>query len=278
MKATLLRMALPVVCLLSAALPAQEPAKPASPSYFQTLVYIKTPPGKGPDYVQFSAETTRKLMQSRANVGEIFSWTLLRAVMPVGQEARADYLVSILSEGSPRPPLSNPEMDEALKKAGIAMSAEEYIDKRASLTTLVAQEMWRIMSRVGAPQKGHYLVLNHMKVKDAAAYTEFERTVWQPMAEEWVRQGAMSGWIHATKMLPSGTETPYSAYTADMYPSWKTAFAEREPLKSVFEKVHAGKNYNETFENGMKLRELARRELWVVVDRVEKSTGQTPTQ
>jgi len=116
---------------------------------------------------------------------------------------------------------------------------------------------------------GHFLYLNMMKVHDVPAYIEFEDKTWRPMAEEWVKQGAMSGWIFATKVLPGGTDTTYSAYSADMFPTWEAAFAVRPP-QPVFEKVHPGKKYDQLSAELAKLRNLGRRELWEIVERVEK--------
>jgi hypothetical protein len=274
MKASLLRFALPVIGLMTATLQGQQPATPV---YTQTLNYVKVTPGKSSEYEQLLNESSRKVAQVRANAGEILSWTLLRAVMPAGQEARADYILSTISEGPPPPPSTRASFEENMKKAGAKMTAAEFLEKRNALSALVATEMWRPQVRVGAPEKGHYIMINNMKVKDAAAYSAFERDMWRPMAEEWAKQGAMSGWIFATKMLPAGTETPYTAYSADMFPSWKAAFDARN-TQATFEKVHPGKKYQDFADSIPKLRELARRELWVVVDRVVKSSGEKSTQ
>ena len=267
MKATLVRIALPVLCLATAAV--LNGQQPTTPVYTQTLTYLKVPTGKGDEYLAFFNETSKKMAQVRANAGEILSYTLLRSVYPAGEEARANYLVSIIFEGAPQPPASRSKMETDLKKAGVKMSIDEFLKKRTSLATLVAQEMWRPQARVAAPKVGHYIFINQMKVLDAPNYFTFEQTVWRPLAEEWVKQGAMSGWIFATKMLPGGTDAPYTAYSADMFPSWQAVFAPR-PSQPIFAKVHAGKNYDETMSQISKLRSLGRRELWVVVERVEK--------
>lgn len=269
MKATRFGFALPVLALVTAALDAQQPAPT---TYTQTLTYIKVAPGKAAEYEQLLNETLMKVSQLRADSGEIISWTLLRCVLPAGQEARASHVISVISEGPPLAPTTRAELGIALQKAGVTISVEEFYQKRRDLSSLVASEIWRPQQRVAAPKKGHYLYLNHMKVHDAAAYAEFEKNIWRPMAEEWVKRGEMSGWIFATKVLPGGTETAHSAYSADMFPTWQAAFGMRSSLQSIFEKVHPGKNYDDVVLKGLKLRDLARRELWVVVERVEKST------
>jgi hypothetical protein len=267
MKLSTVSSALAVLGMFASPLAAQPPA--SAPDYYQSLSYVKTAPGKNSEYVQLLRDTVMKSAQIRADAGEIVSWTLLRAVYPDGEEARANYLISVISERTPQRTRARDELAADFKKAGVTMKADDYIAKRDNLRTLIATEMWRPRVRVAAPAKGHFLFLNMRKVHDAAAYIEFENTMWRPMAEEWVRQGAMSGWIFATKVLPAGTETVYTAYSADMFPSWAAAFATRA-AQPIFEKVHAGKNYQEFSAKIPKLRDLARREMWEVIERVEK--------
>lgn len=271
MNRSLLRLALPAFCLLAAHLPGQPATKqPAGPVITQHITYLKTAPGKGGAWLKMTREETMKAAQVRADAGEILSWTLLRSVYPVGEEARADYMISVLTEGPPRRPGGDAALEASLKQAGLRLTTNEYWSKREGIVTRVGAELWRIRERVAAPQKGHYLHLNFMKVHEAAAYTDFESKVWRPLAESWVKEGAMSGWIFATKILPAGTETPYSAYSADMYPTWEAAFTSRA-TQATFEKVHPGKSYQEASASIPKLRALAKRELWLVVERVEKS-------
>jgi hypothetical protein len=211
-----------------------------------------------------------RVAQVRANAGEILSWSLLRSVFPAGTEARADYVISVITQGPPPAPQGNAGLEANLKKAGINVTTADYWAKRNAVSARVAAELWRLRERVAAPQKGHYLYLNSMKVHDASAYNEFEASVWRPIAEAWVKEGAMSGWLYATKMLPGGTDTPYSAYSADMFPTWEAAFKSRS-LQAAFEKVHPGKSYFEAATNMNKLRSLAKREMWQIVERVEKA-------
>jgi len=178
-------------------------------------------------------------------------------------------MISTIAEGAPRAPIGREGFEKALQKAGVSMPVSDWYAKRDSLSSLVSTEMWRPRIRLGAPQKDHYLFLNYMKVHDAPEYIDFENNVWRPMAEEWVKEGSQSGWVFATKVLPSGTDTTYAAYSADIYPSWDAAFKQRS-VRTTFDKIHSGKNFQQTMDRLPKLRDLARRELWVVVERVAK--------
>jgi len=264
MRAKKLLLTLSVIWMMAGQLEAQQ-----QPVYYQTLNCIKVMPGKGREYTQFVRDTSMKVAQVRADAGEILTWSLLGSVMPAGQEARCSHMIATLFEGSPPAPRGPEVFEKALQKAGVNMTASDWTTKLNSLSSLVSTEMWRHRIRLGAPQKDHYLFLNYMKVHDAPEYNDFENAIWRPMAEEWVKEGSQSGWVFATKVLPSGTDTTYAAYSADIYPSWDAAFKQRS-VQTTFEKVHSGKNYQQTMTRLGKVRDLARRELWVVVERVAK--------
>jgi hypothetical protein len=253
-----------MVCTLAARLPAQTDNAPV---YYQSLTHVKVSPGKGEEYLNLIRETGMKVAQVRANAGEIVSWTVLRPVFPAGQDARADYIYSEITEGMPRQPSS---IAEAFKRANITLPASEFVARRSSLSSLVATELFRVRVRVGAVQKGHYLFINQMKVHDEPGFTRFEAEIQKPIFEERVRRGEMSGWLYATRVLPAGTDIAYRAHTADMFPTWEAAFRRMSSPTEIFEKVHPGKNYGEVMSNLPKLRDHARRELWTVVERVER--------
>ena len=159
MNARSLGLALVAVCLTAIELPGQPPAAPA---LYQSLAYIKVPAGKGNEFVAFMQETMMKAAQVRADGGELLSWTLLQSVYPSGTEARANYLISTLYEGSPRPPRTRADTEASFKKAGVTMKVDDFYAKRDNLSALVSSELWRPLARTGAPQKGHYLFLKMM--------------------------------------------------------------------------------------------------------------------
>ena len=249
--------------MVAAPLFAQEPV------YYQVTNSIKVVPGKGSEYTKFMADTSAKIARTRIDAGEIVSWMLMRTVIPAGAEARADYMISTMYLGVPPAPRSREDTEKSLKLAGVPMTAAEFYAKRDSISSLVATEMWRPQLRVGGAQKGHYIYLNLMKVKDPAAFQKFEIDIQGPMFTERVKRGEMSGWSYGTRLLPAGTDSPYSAYTADIFPTWEAAFKQLSPGREVFAKVHPGKNADEVMGKLNSLRDHARRDLWVVVERID---------
>ena len=236
--------------------------QPQQPSYYQTVACVKITPGKFAEFRQFVNEASKKMAETRAKAGEISSWAVLRSVMPAGTEARCDYAISTIYEGAPPAPQTTEGLGKALEKAGVKMTAAQYLAKRDSLSHLVAMEMWRPRIRLGQPEKGHYLLVNYMKVHDATAYYKFERETWQPLADAMIKEGTQSGWMLSTVLLPGGTDVKYTARTVDVYPSWDAVFKGNN-MQEVFKKVFPDKDYQQTFESLTKLRDLAERDLFV---------------
>lgn len=254
--------------LLAMAATALPVAAQQQPLLTQVMTCIKVLPGKGAEFAEVSA-IAAKMSKARVDAGTLRSWSLLRSEFPRGSEARCDYMTSSLYEGVPPPPPSRADTEKALRAGGVNMTVAEYFAKRDAASRRVSTEMWRIREITGALAKGHYASVNYMKVHDMADYGEFEHNVWRPMADVVVKEGAMSSWVFATKMYPSGTETPYAAYSADVFPTWEAAMRPRSN-RAAFEKAHPGKNYQQTMARLGKLRDLAQRQLFVVADRVSK--------
>jgi hypothetical protein len=191
-----------VAALTAATLNAQS----TPPRPYQSVVCLKLQPGKSSsEYRQFVGETSVKMNQMRADAGEIVSWTLLRTVMPAGEDARCDFIQSTIRESTP--PLDpTPEgLAAALEKARVKMTASEYLARRGALVRLVSSELWRPVIRVGQPQKGSYIYVNYIQELNAAEYRKFENEVFKPMAELMIKDGKMAGWMFGLKQLPGGT-------------------------------------------------------------------------
>jgi hypothetical protein len=250
---------------LAVGLNAQQP----TPNYLVTHC-VKVAPGKSAEFRQFQIDTAKKMAEARVKAGEIVSWTFSRSILPAGDEARCDYTIAEAYEGaSPRPIIDMAGLASWLDRAGVKMTAAQWVAKRDSLSHRVAMEMWRPRERVGKVEKGNYYFLNHMRVHDAAEYTKFEAEVWCPLAEEWIKEGSQSGWRTFTLLLPAGTDAKYTALSVDIYPTWEAVFKTRN-VQETFAKVHPGKDYTQVMGGLTKLRDLAQRDLMYVEEVMTK--------
>jgi len=74
-----------------------------------------------------------------------------------------------------------------------------------------------------------------------------------------------------TLFLPSGAEAKYQAVSVDVFPNWNAVFTPLN-MEETFKKIHPDKDIQQTFSEIGKARTLARRELYVVQERLTPGT------
>jgi hypothetical protein len=248
-------------------LPAWAQTQQQGPSGFHTVACIKVKPEKASEFRSWAASDLHKYVQSRVDTGVLSTWFLLRSVQPQGTSAECDYLLISIYPGTPPEPLSPEALGEALKKAGLTMSAQQYMDRRDSLTTLVSNNLFQNRATVGSPlKKGNYLVVNYMKAANVEEWVAFEKKVWQPVAEALIKDGKTSGWSLNVQVMPGGSDLKFQGVTVDSYANWADVFNEDPQFVERFRKVHSDREFGTTLERFEKLRTLVSLQLFTVVD------------
>ena len=240
---------------------------------YHTVACIKVKPEKTSEFRTWAASDLHKYAQSRVDTGVLSTWFLLRSVQPQGASADCDYLTISIYPGAPPEPLSPEALGEALKKAGLTMSAQQFMDRRDSLTTLVSNNLFQNRASVGGSlKKGNYLVVNYMKAANVDDWIAFEKKIWQPVAEALTKDGRSAGWSLNVQVLPGGSDLKFQGVTVDVYPSWNDVFRDDPQFIERFRKVHPDREFGTTFEQFDKLRTLVSLQLFTAVDVV------TPTK
>ena len=235
-------------------------------SYFRTAC-IKVQPGKWSEFMEFSNGMATKVMQAAAENGEFSTATLLRSVLPSGEEARCDFISVTSYRGAPPAPLTREQLQARIEKAGIGITGDQFAAKRDVISRLVSQEIWRSVISIGDIQKGDYMFVNFGRTSNMQNYLKFEDTVWKPMAEQWIKEGRMRAWRVNQLVLPAGTEVKYQITSVDVFPSWDAVFTPLG-LQDMMKKIHPDRDYAQTVGEIPKIRDLARRELYVVQNRI----------
>jgi hypothetical protein len=261
-----LLMCAALVATLSATLRAQQ-----APTGYYNAACIKVKPENSNEFRKWAAGDVHKLVQSRVDGGAISGWILLRAVIPSGISAACDYVVVTTYPGVPPQPMGPEELDAALKKANIPMTAQQYVDRRTSLTTLVSNDMFQNRAFVGGFKTGNYLVVNYMKASNMEDYIAFEKKAWQPMAEVLTKENVTSAWSLNTKVFPGGADVPYNAVTVDGYPTWESIFQNGSRFYELWRKAHPDMEVGTTFEQYEKLRRLGDLEIYVIQDMITRA-------
>lgn len=236
-----------------------------APSGYHSVVCIKVRPEKASEFRKWATEDVHKLIQSRVDSGAISTWFLLRSVIPQGSSAECDYVVVSMYAGAPPKPMDMDELDGALKKAGLTMSAQEFVDRRSSLTRLISNNMFQNKILVGEAKKGDYFMVNYMKVSNMDDWLAMEKKIWQPMAEAMAKDGVRSGWSVNVQVLPNGSDLKYQAVTVDIYPTWEAVFADTH-YGDIFKKAHPDMDVGTTMEDFAKVRTIESTELYQLAD------------
>ena len=251
------------VAALSPILPAQQAS-----TGFHNVACIKVKPENNSEFRKWAAGDVHKLAQSRVDGGAVSEWILLRGVVPSGTSAECDYLVVTMYPGVPPQPMGREELEASLKKAGISTTAQQFVDRRSALTTLVSNNMFQNRAFTGSFKTGNYMVVNYMKASNIPEYVAFEKKVWQPMAEAMDKENLRSGWSLNTIVFPGGTDVKYNAVTVDVYPTWESIFNNDSHFFELWRKVHPDMEFGTTFEQYDKLRHQGDINVYVVQDTI----------
>ena len=233
-------------------------SQPASPTTgYHSVQCIKTKPDKGVEFRKWAEGDFHKIIQGLVDSGRLSSWALVRAVTPSGSASPCDYFVVSFYPGLPPEPLGMADLGPVLKKAGLSMTAEEYIARRDAASTLVTSGLWQTYLAVGSMQKGDYIVVNEAKAVDVDEWVAYEKKAWQPIAEQLVKEGLTRGWfVNVMQMPQRGSENRINGVTVDVYPSWDAlnkSMIDPEFLNR-WRKLHPGMEIGTTFEHYDKLR------------------------
>ncbi len=237
-----------------------------APSGFHTVNCIKVKPEKSVEFRKWVGEVMQKYAHSRVDSGAVSTWYLLRALIPQGTSATCDYLSVSIYPGAPPEPLKAEEVGAALKKAGISMTADEYMTRRDSISTLVSTGVFRNVESLGSPQKGGYLSVSYMKAANLQDWLDMEQKFWKPIAEEMIKDGVQSGWSVNIQAFGQESQLPFQGVTVDAYPSWDAVWKDDPHFADRVKKVHPDADINAAFDKVEKARTMVRSELYAIED------------
>ncbi len=191
-----------------------------APSGYHSISCVRVKPGKTAAFSALLSGDYRKVEQARVDSGAVSGWIALRTVIPAGTDAGCDYVLVSFYPGLPAAPLSDDEMTAVLQKAGVASTLQEWHDHLSDVGELVSNNITQYQVLVGGSKKGDYLVFNSMSVTNTGQCVAAEKRLWQPLAEEGVKEGVQDGWAVNIQRMPSGEKDKPHVSTVDIYPSW----------------------------------------------------------
>jgi hypothetical protein len=258
-----LRVLAGAVVLTALSFPLLSQQAPPTTGYHQVQC-IKIKPDKGVEFRKWAEGDLHKYAQGLVDSGRLSSWALVRA-------SPCDYFVVAFYPGLPPEPLGMADLGPVLKKAGVSMTAEEWVARRDSVTTLVSTGLWQNYATVGSMQKGDYIAVNESKAADVDEWVSYEKKVWQPVAEQLGKEGLTRGWsVNVLVLPPRGSENRINGVTVDVYPSWDAVIKSMiDPeFLNRWRKIHPDMEIGTTFEHLDKLRNNLTANLFKVDDMI----------
>ncbi len=139
-------------------------------------------------------------------------------------------------------------MTANLQKAGVTSTLQQWRDRLAVVAELVSNNITQYQVLVGGSKKGDYLVFNSMKATDRGQCIAAQKRLWQPFAEQGVKDGAQDGWALNIQVFPDGAKDPSLVSSVDIYPSWDAMFKYFGPdFATRWKKVHPEMTTDEAF-------------------------------
>lgn len=230
---------------------------------FLRSICTKVQPGKGPELEDLLSKNAIKASEYNIKQGKLLRYVVLRNVYPGGTSAECDYISSFFYSGPP-PETNTESTTAAWAAAKTGLTYPGFLAKLNTIGHTVRIDVYVSIARTGSAQVGDYVSLNHMQVHDNAAWSELESKIWKPIQQARIKDNQMRAWGSYVRVLPSGSGLPYSAQTADIYPSWDVLWKQ----KSIFEYVkqaHPNMSNEEFSEKTSKARDLVSREIFKLV-------------
>lgn len=249
---------------LSATLVAQQ-----APAGYHSISCVRVKPGQSAAFHDLLSGDYHKVEQARVDSGAISTFLALRTVIPAGTDAGCDYVLVSFYPGLPTEPLGDDAMTAVLQKAGITSSLHEWRDRLSGVAELVSNNITQYQVLVGGSKKGDYLVFNSMSATDLDQCVAAQKRIWQPFAEQGLKDGAQDGWALNLQQFPSGAKDPSLVSTVDIYPSWDAMFKYYGPdFMTRWKKVHAELSPGEAFSEISKVCTIEHNVTYKVEDQI----------
>ncbi len=243
-----------------------------APVGFHSISCVRVKPGKSAAFHAFLNGDYSKVEQARVDSGAVSAWIALRTVIPAGTGAGCDYVLVSFYPGLPPAPLSDEDMTAVLQKAGVTSTLQEWRDRLSDLGELVSNNITQYQTLVGGSKKGDYLVFNSMKVTDVGECVAAQKRLWQPFAEEGVKEGAQDGWAVNIQIMPRGDKDASRVSSVDIFPTWDSMFNYFGPdFITRWKKVHPELSPNEAFAQIDKLCSIDHTVTYKVEDQINSS-------
>jgi hypothetical protein len=121
---------------------------PGAPSKYVSLDFMKTLPGKDPDYEKMEKESWMPIHKERVNMGVIKDWELYQKIMPYNTKDEFNYVTGQFFNDLSA--VEDAKYMESFNKAWPGQDVSKFMQNTESTRTLVKNELWEVIDYVDA--------------------------------------------------------------------------------------------------------------------------------
>lgn len=251
----------------------------ASISYAQTqrsdykkVDYIQVDKDMSQQFLKTVQQKMKPAYKKMIENGDIRSWQLYAVRYPGGERSKYNVVCVVTA------PEVNTFEDNAFSEMESmqftpASDGKNEMGKLASMTKLVASEIWKVRSLLATDtartEPGQYMTMDYMKVPEGSgpAYLTLEDEVAKPLHQARIEKGTMSGWEMYSLVLPGGTEYGYSYATGNFFDH--IGDMEFGFTNALIKQTLPGTNVSDLLNTIYETRDLVKSELWQLIDHAE---------
>ena len=245
-------------------------ATPASAQdRYVTVDYMKVAPGGDDGYLQLEQKTWKPVHEARVKAGNAAGWYLYQVLSPSGSGADHNYVTVALYNSFEA--MENPFPTALLTQVHPGVNMTDFFTKTNAVRDLVRSETWRWVDQTPAvplAKPARFLTVESMRVPAGGddAYLAVEK-LWRKIHEVRIKEGTLSNWGLLTRVFPGGSDYPYGYATINGYSRFKDVVGL--DLAGLTTRATLGMSVDELGDKTVKSRDLARGELWLLVDYVQ---------
>lgn len=253
-------------CVLTFLVFSQSFSQTEENAYLQ-IDYLKTDVEHAADFEKLVKKDWKAVYKKQMETAKITGWYFYKVLYPGGEAGAYNYLI-ITTFNDLNPVL---EIDEAIEDQ-LTFTHSNKGSQMDVLATRQFSELWKteaeIMS-ISDKKMGKIMVMNYMQVAPGkeAEYLTLENDMARPLHEERINNDEMHSWRAFSLMQPGGLNYGYNFATADYFENLSDV--EYGFTNELIKSVMPGTNINEMFDAIYSTRDIAKYELWLLVDHME---------
>jgi len=234
---------------------------------YKKVDYIQVDQDKSHQFIKMARELMKPAYQKMVDSGDIKSWKLYLVNYGGGKSSEYNFVCVV----------TVPEIrtiEEKFSKVESlyfmpASSGQKDLGELASLSYLVASEIWKVRSLMAQDttetMPSQYLTMDYMSVDEGAGpeYLMLEDEVAMPLHQERAKKGQMAGWEVYSLVLPGGTEYGYNYATGNFFDH--IAHVEFGFTREIINQALPGTDVQELLDTIYDKRDLVKSEMWELV-------------